>query len=92
VLVWYGPPSTLRGGADATSGQVKPPVEPWLSDRIPIRVLTSTFPPGLVDRVVSCSGSWSWTRARTASGVRAIYGVINPDKLTRLAGALREHS
>jgi hypothetical protein len=38
------------------AGQVKPPVEPRLSDRIAIGVLTSTFPPELVDRVVAESG------------------------------------
>jgi hypothetical protein len=38
------------------AGQVKPPVEPRLSDRIAIGVLTSTFPPGLVDRVVAEAG------------------------------------
>jgi hypothetical protein len=38
------------------AGQVKPPVEPRLSDRIAIGVLTSTFPPELVDRVVAETG------------------------------------
>src|ERR671937_559269 len=38
------------------AGQVKPPVEPRLSDRIAIGVLTSMFPPELVDRVVAESG------------------------------------
>jgi hypothetical protein len=38
------------------AGQVKPPVEPRLSDRIAIGVLTSTFPPELVDRVVAEAG------------------------------------
>ena len=38
------------------AGQVKPPVEPRLSDRIAIGVLTSTYPPELVDRVVAESG------------------------------------
>jgi hypothetical protein len=44
------------GGAVPRAGQVKPPVEPRLSDRIAIGVLTSTFPPELVDRVVAESG------------------------------------
>jgi hypothetical protein len=35
------------------AGQVKPPVQERLSDRIAIGVLTSTFPPELVDRVVA---------------------------------------
>jgi hypothetical protein len=38
------------------AGQVKPPVEPRLSDRIAIGVLTSTYPPELVDRVVAEAG------------------------------------
>jgi hypothetical protein len=38
------------------AGQVKPPVEPRLSDRIAIGVLTSTFPPELVDQVVERTG------------------------------------
>jgi hypothetical protein len=38
------------------AGQVKPPVQERLSDRIAIGVLTSTFPPELVDRVVAESG------------------------------------
>jgi Insertion element 4 transposase N-terminal/Transposase DDE domain len=38
------------------AGQVKPPVEVRLSDRIAIGVLTSTFPPELVDRVVAQAG------------------------------------
>src|ERR671913_2163739 len=38
------------------AGQVKPPAEPRLSDRIAIGVLTSTYPPELVDRVVAESG------------------------------------
>jgi Insertion element 4 transposase N-terminal/Transposase DDE domain len=38
------------------AGQVKPPVEPRLSDRIAIGVLTSTFPPELVDRVIAQTG------------------------------------
>jgi hypothetical protein len=38
------------------AGQVKPPVVERLSDRIAIGVLTSTFPPELVDRVVAESG------------------------------------
>ena len=38
------------------AGQVKPPVEPRLSDRIAIGVLTTTYPPGLVDRVVAETG------------------------------------
>jgi hypothetical protein len=38
------------------AGQVKPPVEPRLSDRIAIGVLTSSFPPALVDRVVAEAG------------------------------------
>jgi hypothetical protein len=38
------------------AGQVKPPVEPRLSDRIAIGVLTSTFPAELIDRVVAESG------------------------------------
>jgi Insertion element 4 transposase N-terminal/Transposase DDE domain len=38
------------------AGQVKPPVAERLSDRIAIGVLTSTFPPQLVDRVVVGAG------------------------------------
>ncbi len=38
------------------AGQVKPPVLERLSDRIAIGVLTSTFPPELVDRVVAQAG------------------------------------
>jgi hypothetical protein len=38
------------------AGQVKPAVEPRLSDRIAIGVLTSTYPPELVDQVVAASG------------------------------------
>ena len=38
------------------AGQVKPPVEPRLSDRIAIGVLTSTYPPALVDQVVAEAG------------------------------------
>jgi hypothetical protein len=38
------------------AGQVKPTVQERLSDRIAIGVLTSTFPPELVDRVVAQSG------------------------------------
>ena len=35
------------------AGQIKPPVIPRLSDRIAIGVLTRTFPPELVDRVIA---------------------------------------
>ena len=38
------------------AGQVKPSVQERLSDRIAIGVLTATFPPGLVDRVVAETG------------------------------------
>jgi Insertion element 4 transposase N-terminal/Transposase DDE domain len=38
------------------AGQVKPPSDERLSDRIAIGVLTATFPPGLVDRVVDATG------------------------------------
>jgi len=38
------------------AGQVKPPVQERLSDRIAIGVLTSTFPPELIDRVVAEAG------------------------------------
>jgi Insertion element 4 transposase N-terminal len=38
------------------AGQVKPPVQERLSDRITIGVLTATFPPALVDRVVAETG------------------------------------
>ena len=38
------------------AGQVKPPVQERLSDRIAIGVLTATFPPALVDRVVTETG------------------------------------
>jgi hypothetical protein len=38
------------------AGQVKPSVEARLSDRIAIGVLTSTYPPALVDRVVAECG------------------------------------
>jgi hypothetical protein len=38
------------------AGQVKPPVQERLSDRIAIEVLTSAYPLGLVDRVVADAG------------------------------------
>src|SRR5215212_833250 len=38
------------------AGQTKPPVVPRLSDRIAIGVLTRTFPPELVDRVIERTG------------------------------------
>jgi hypothetical protein len=38
------------------AGQIKPPVTPRLSDRIAIGVLTRTFPPELVDRVIARTG------------------------------------
>jgi Insertion element 4 transposase N-terminal/Transposase DDE domain len=38
------------------AGQTKPRVVPRLSDRIAIGVLTRTFPPGLVDRVIASTG------------------------------------
>src|SRR6266508_6973998 len=38
------------------AGQTKPPVAPRLSDRIAIGVLTRTFPPELVDRVIAKTG------------------------------------
>jgi hypothetical protein len=38
------------------AGQVRPPIQERLSDRIAIGVLTSTFPPELVDRVVAETG------------------------------------
>jgi Insertion element 4 transposase N-terminal/Transposase DDE domain len=38
------------------AGQVKPPIQERLPDRIAIGVLTSTFPPELVDRVVAETG------------------------------------
>src|SRR5215208_1520914 len=38
------------------AGQAKPPVAPRLSDRIAIGVLTTTFPPELVDRVIAKTG------------------------------------
>ena len=38
------------------AGQVKPPSDERLSDRIAIGVLTATFPPELVDRVVAETG------------------------------------
>jgi hypothetical protein len=38
------------------AGQVKPSDDERLSDRIAIGVLTATFPPGLVDRVVDATG------------------------------------
>jgi hypothetical protein len=37
-------------------GQVKPPVQERLSDRVAIGVLTATFPPELVDRVIAQAG------------------------------------
>jgi hypothetical protein len=40
----------------ARAGQVKPPIQERLSDRIAIGVLTTTFPPELVDRVVAEAG------------------------------------
>jgi hypothetical protein len=38
------------------AGQTKPPVTPRLSDRIAIGVLTRTFPPELIDRVIAKTG------------------------------------
>jgi Insertion element 4 transposase N-terminal/Transposase DDE domain len=38
------------------AGQVEPPVQERLSDRIAIGVLTATFPPELVDRVIEETG------------------------------------
>jgi hypothetical protein len=38
------------------AGQTKPPVAPRLPDRIAIGVLTRTFPPELVDRVIAKTG------------------------------------
>jgi hypothetical protein len=38
------------------AGQTKPPLAPRLSDRIAIGVLTQTFPPELVDRVIAKCG------------------------------------
>ena len=38
------------------AGQVKPPVVERLADRIAIGVLTSTYPPALVDQVVAEAG------------------------------------
>jgi hypothetical protein len=38
------------------AGQVKPPVTERLSDRITVGVLTSTYPPALVDRVIAETG------------------------------------
>jgi hypothetical protein len=38
------------------AGRTKPPVAPRLSDRIAIGVLTQTFPPELVDRVIARCG------------------------------------
>jgi hypothetical protein len=38
------------------AGQTKPPVTPRLPDRIAIGVLTRTFPPELVDRVIARTG------------------------------------
>jgi hypothetical protein len=38
------------------AGQVKPPVQERLSDRIAIGVLTSTYPPALVDQVIAETG------------------------------------
>ena len=38
------------------AGQLKPPSDERLSDRIAIGVLTATFPPELVDRVIAQTG------------------------------------
>src|SRR6266508_6678815 len=38
------------------AGQLKPPLEERLSDRVAIGALTATFPPGLVDRVLAQTG------------------------------------
>jgi hypothetical protein len=46
------------------AGQVKPPVVERLSDRIAIGVLTSIYPPELVDRVVAESGRTQQRRQR----------------------------
>jgi hypothetical protein len=51
------------------AGQVKPPVEPRLSDRIAIGVLTSIYPPELVDRVVAESGRTQQRQRLLPAGV-----------------------
>lgn len=38
------------------AGQVKPPVQQRLSDRIAIGTLTRAFPPELVDEVIAATG------------------------------------
>ena len=38
------------------AGQLKPPLEERLSDRVAIGALTATFPPELVDRVLAQTG------------------------------------
>jgi hypothetical protein len=40
----------------APAGQIKPTVEPRLSDRVAIGALTQTHPPGLVDQVLAQTG------------------------------------
>src|SRR6266511_2766107 len=49
-------PPRCWGGGMPRAGQVKPPVVERLSDRMAIGVLTSTFPPELVDRVIAETG------------------------------------
>src|ERR687898_248084 len=53
---WYGASLPSWEVGMPRAGQVKPPVVERLSDRIAIGVLTTTFPPELVDRVVAESG------------------------------------
>jgi hypothetical protein len=59
----------------ARAGQTKPPVMPRLSDRIAIGVLTRTFPPELVDRVITQTGSG---RAASAAAARPRGGLLHP--------------
>src|SRR4029453_3964905 len=49
-------PPRCWGGGMPRAGQVKPPVVERLSDRIAIGVLTSAYPPALVDQVVAEAG------------------------------------
>ena len=46
------------------AGQTKPPLVPRLPDRIAIGVLTRTFPPELVDRVLAATGRGEQRRRR----------------------------
>ena len=73
------------------AGQVKPPVQERLSDRIAIGVLTSTFPPELVDRVVAEAGRTQQRQRLLPARVlaRALFSAQSYEEVARLlAGGL----